>query len=517
MIGLPHGRVIPVVRSAMSSLLDPTAVRGKLNGAQWREERLRYEIRRVGVLGAGTMGARIAAHVANAGVPVVLLDVVSDVGERNALARRAVEGLKTSKPPAFADSSAAKLITPGNFEDDLEKLRDCDWVIEAVAENLEIKRSLLAKVVAHASPDAILSTNTSGLPVHTIAESLPEGTRARWLGTHFFNPPRYMRLLELITTPESDPEAARAIAEFAELRLGKTVVRANDTPNFIANRIGVFAMLNTFRVMNAQGLKIEEIDLLTGSVIGWPRTGTFRLADMVGIDVIYNVARNFAATGGDERADVALPRFVDALVERRWLGDKTGQGFYKKTRDAAGNELRQVIAPESLEYRAAERVSFGAVEMLKSNDSPAARIRALMNGDPKDRAVAFYQALLPDLWLYAANRIGEIARTVVDIDRAMKAGFNWEMGPFEMWEAAGTPEMIERMRSTGVPLPRAVEMLIGANGTSWYRNGGEEFFDVESGSYQRLRAADRTASGRVLQKKQWRRSIESWYFVDRCG
>ncbi len=274
------------------------------------------------------------------------------------------------------------------------------------------------------------------------------------------------------------------MSDFAELRLGKTVVRANDTPNFIANRIGVFAMLDTFRVMKAQGLKIEEVDVLTGSAIGWPRTGTFRLADMVGIDVIYNVAKNFAATGGDERADVALPGFVEALVERRWLGDKTGQGFYKKTRDAEGKEVRLVIAPESMEYKPVERASFAALEMAKSNDSVAARIRALMNGDAKDRAAAFYRALLPDLWLYAANRVGEIASTVVEIDRAMKAGFNWELGPFEMWDAAGTPEMIARMRSSGAALPPAIERLLAAQARSWYRNGGEEFFDVESGTYK---------------------------------
>jgi 3-hydroxyacyl-CoA dehydrogenase len=430
------------------------------------------------------MGARIAAHVANAGFPVVLLDVAAATGERNGLAMRAVEALRTSKPPAFADPSAAKLITTGNFDDDIEQVRDCNWMIEAVAENLEIKRALLAKVVPHLGADAILSTNTSGLPVRTIAEQLPPDVRRRWMGTHFFNPPRFMRLVEVIATPETDSEALKAVSDFAELRLGKTVVRANDTPNFIANRIGVFAMLDTFRVMKAQGLKIEEVDLLTGSAIGWPRTGTFRLADMVGIDVIYNVAKNFAATGGDERSDVALPDFVDALVQRRWLGDKTGQGFYKKARDPEGKEVRLVIAPESLDYKPAERASFAAVDMVKSNDSAAARIRALMNGDAKDRAAAFYRALLPDLWLYTANRVGEIASTVVEIDRAMKAGFNWELGPFEMWDAAGTPEMIERMRSAGATLPPAVERLLAAKAGSWYRNAGQEFFDVESGSYR---------------------------------
>ncbi len=444
----------------------------------------RYEVHRVGVLGSGTMGARIAAHIANAGLPVLLLDLATPGANRNAIALRAVEELKKAKPAAFAHPSAVSLIAVGNFDDDLDKLNECDWVIEAVAENLEIKRALLAKVASHLGERAILTTNTSGLPVATVGEQLPDGLRKRWFGTHFFNPPRYMRLLELIATRESDPAALQAIADFAELKLGKTIVHANDTPNFIANRIGVFAMLNTFRVMKAQGLTIEEIDLLTGSAIGWPKTGTFRLADMVGIDVIYNVARNFAVLGGDERADVTLPEAIGSMVEHRWLGDKTQQGFYKKVRDAEGNETRLVIDLDTLEYRPPVRASLPMLEMVKSNDLPQARIRALMSGDAKDKATSFYHVMLPELWLYAANRIGEVSGTLVEIDQAMKAGFNWELGPFEMWDAAGVPETVERMRAAEMMLPPAVERLLAAGGASWYRKDGDEFFDPASGSYQ---------------------------------
>ena len=467
----------------MASLIHPAADE-VLSNQSSRARPGRYQIRRVGVLGAGTMGARIAAHIANAGLPVFLFDLASSEQNRNAIAFQALEGLKRSKPAAFANSSAAALISVGNFDDDLEKLRECDWIIEAVAENLDIKQALLARAATHLRDDAILTTNTSGLPVATIGEILPDSLRRRWFGTHFFNPPRYMRLLELIAAPDSDPDALQATADFAEVKLGKTVVRANDTPNFIANRIGVFVMLNTFRVMREQGLTIEEIDLLTGPVIGWPKTGTFRLADMVGIDVIYNVARNFAALGGDERADVSLPEAIGAMVERRWLGDKSQQGFYKKARDAEGQEIRLVIDLDTLEYRPPARASLPLLEMVKSNDAVGARIRALMGGDPKDKAAAFYRVLLPELWVYAANRIGEVSRTLVEIDRAMKAGFNWELGPFEMWDAAGVPATVQTMRASGMTIPSAVERLLAAGGTSWYREDGDEFFDTTSGEYR---------------------------------
>lgn len=444
-----------------------------------------YDVRRVAVLGAGTMGARIAAHIANAGLPVLLLDIVPASGDRNSIAAQALDSLKKAKPAAFADASFANHISIGNFEDDLAKLKDYDWVIEVVAENLEIKRSLLSKVVTHLRADAILTTNTSGLPVAKIAETLPEDVRRRWFGTHFFNPPRYMRLFELIATPESDPKAVAAIAEFADRKLGKTVVPAKDVPNFIANRIGTFCMLNTLRIMEAQGLSIEEIDLLTGSVIGWPKTGTFRLADMVGIDVLGSVARNFAANISDERPDVKLPAIIEQLIERKWLGDKTKQGFYKKERGPDGKDVRLVLDFNTLEYKPSARAAFAEIEMAKTNDSLAGRISTLLGGNPeKDRVAKFYWQVLPELWAYAANRIGEVAETIVEIDRAMQAGFNWELGPFAMWDVAGVPETVATMRAMGLAIPPAVEKLLASGGTSWYRAESGEFFDVESGAYR---------------------------------
>jgi 3-hydroxyacyl-CoA dehydrogenase len=432
------------------------------------------------------MGARIAAHIANAGFPVLLLDLVPQ-GEsaRNVLAARSVENLKKSKPPAFVDAAAAAHITVGNFEDDLEKLKTCDWIVEAVAENLDIKRTLLNKVAPHLRDNAIVTTNTSGLPVGLIAKDMPESFRRRWLGTHFFNPPRYMRLVEFIVTPETDPRAVASVEKFVQVHLGKLVVRAHDTPNFIANRIGTFVMLNTFRTMLEFGLSIEETDVLTGAAIGWPKTGTFRLADMVGIDVLVNVARNFAASSKDERTDVQIPEALEQVFARKWFGDKTGQGFYKKHRGADGKEIRLVLDLSTLEYRPAERPKIPALEMAKSNESAATRIRALLAGNPgRDVAARFYWQILPELWAYAANRIGEVADTVVDIDHAMKAGFNWELGPFEMWDAAGFAETVEKMRARGQAIPKIVETMIAAGVPSWYRNQGAEFFDVASGEYR---------------------------------
>ena len=247
-----------------------------------------------------------------------------------------------------------------------------------------------------------------------------------------------MRLLEVIATPETDPAAIAAITEFGDRRLGKTVVPANDVANFIANRVGTFLMLNTFKIMQEQGLSIEEIDLLTGPAVGWPRTGTFRLADLVGIDVAVNVARNYLKAATDERSDLKLPDFIEELVARKWLGDKTKQGFYKKERDADGKEVRSVLNLETFEYQPASQPSLPSVDLVKSNESLGGRLKALLAGDPaKDRAAKFYWKALPELWAYSANRIGEVTETIVDIDRALTSGFNWELGPFALWDAAG--------------------------------------------------------------------------------
>src|ERR1700733_11554738 len=310
----------------------------------------RLLLRKAAVLGAGTMGSRIAAHLANAGVSVLLLDLPGAEGARNSVADKAVDALKKSKPAAFYTPAAVARIRTGNFEDDLAQLAECDWVIEAVTEDLGIKQQLLARVAPHLQPHAFLTTNTSGIPVGSIASVLPEELRRRWFGTHFFNPPRYMRLVEVIPGPDSDPAAMASLSAFLDQNLGKEVVRARDTPNFI----GTFFILETLRVMEEEALTVEEVDALTGTAIGLPRTGTFRLADMVGLDILSHVARNFARSQQnmdrqDAGGQASLPPFLETMLERKWLGDKTGGGFYKKERGADGKDLRLVLDLKTLD------------------------------------------------------------------------------------------------------------------------------------------------------------------------
>ena len=442
-------------------------------------------VRRAAVLGAGTMGSRIAAHLANAGIPTLLLDMVPAEGTaKNKLALSALDALAKAKPAAFYDSSLAALITPGNFDDDLPKLAQCDWVIEAVAENLAIKTSLLARVLPYLSPRAVLTTNTSGLPVNQIAAGL-SSHRDRFFGTHFFNPPRYMRLLEVIPTAETDPAVVAAFSAFADRTLGKQVVRANDTPNFIANRIGVSVMFNAATLMLEQGLTIEEVDALTGQALGWPRTGTFRLADMVGIDILAHVAANFPQ-GVTQGGFTAV---LDEIMKRGWLGDKSGQGFYKKSRGADGKEIRQVLDLATFEYRPLAKAALPALEMAKNAATLPERLRLLLADDPKkDKAAAFLWPFLASLWNFAADRIGEVANDAPSIDEAMRAGFNWELGPFEMWDAAGVRETIARMQALKLPVTRDVEDLLdsGADSApiSWYSTDGRECYNPTIGGYE---------------------------------
>jgi 3-hydroxyacyl-CoA dehydrogenase len=442
-------------------------------------------VRRAAVLGAGTMGSRIAAHLANAGIPTLLLDLVPPgEGDRSRLAKGALEALAKSKPAAFYEPSLAALLTPGNFEDDLAKLADCDWVVEAVAENLTIKTALLARVAPHLAPHAVLTSNTSGLPVSQIAAGLASH-RDRFFGTHFFNPPRYMRLVELIPTAETDPAVLAAFAAFADRLLGKQVVQAHDTPNFIANRIGIEVMFTAANLMLRQGLTIEEVDALTGPILGWPRTGTFRLADMVGLDVLAHVAANFpqgVKTGG-------FSPILEEIVRRGWLGDKSGQGFYKKSRGEDGNEIRQVLDLATLDYRPFAKPSLPALEMAKNAATVPERLHLLLSADPaKDKAAAFLWPFLAALWNYAADRIGEVAPDAASIDRAMRAGFNWELGPFEMLDAAGTAPTVARMKSLALPVSPKIEALLAAGQPSWYAQDGRQCFHPETSQLEPVAA-----------------------------
>ena len=444
-----------------------------------------FLVRRAAVLGAGTMGSRIAAHLANAGIPVLLLDMVpAGEGDRSRLAKGALAALGKARPAAFYEGSLAGLVTPGNFDDDLAKLAQCDWVIEAVAENLAIKTALLERVVPHLAKAAVLTTNTSGLPVKQIAAGL-SSHRDRFFGTHFFNPPRYMRLLEVIPTAETDAAVVAAFAAFADRSLGKQVVFANDTPNFIANRIGVAVMFNAATLMLEQGLTVEEVDALTGTAIGWPRTGTFRLADMVGIDILAHVAANFpqgVTQGG-------FSSILEEIVKRGWLGDKAGQGFYKKSRGADGKDARLVLDLKTYEYRPAAKAALPGLEMAKNAGTVEERLKLLLANDPKkDKAAAFLWPFLAALWNFAADRIGEVAANVPSIDAAMRAGFNWELGPFEMWDAAGVRETVGRMKALGLPMSSKVDQLLDAGqegaAVSWYSPDGPQCYSPATQAWE---------------------------------
>jgi len=435
-------------------------------------------VRRAAVLGAGTMGSRIAAHLANAGIPTVLLDLPPKAGSaERAPAVASLDVLAKSKPAAFFEASLSRLITPGTFDDDLPRIAECDWVVEAVAENFEIKTALLTRVLPHLGAHTVLTTNTSGLPIARIAAAIP-GLGKRFFGTHFFNPPRYMRLVEVIPTPESDPELVAAFSAFADRMLGKEVVFAHDTPNFIANRIGIAVMFNAANLMLEQGLTVEEVDALTGPAVGWPRTGTFRLADLVGIDILAHVAANFpqGVSGGKFAA------VLEELLKRGWLGDKSGQGFYKRVRGTDGKDERLVLDLATFEYRPLVKAALPALEMAKNAATLPERLQLLLKNDPaKDKAAAFLWPFLASLWNFAAERIGEVADDAPAIDAAMRAGFNWEMGPFEMWDAAGVAETVSRMKALGLPVSAAAQALLTASRTSWYASGKDACFQPSTG------------------------------------
>lgn len=470
---------------------------------------MQKRIQKVAVLGAGTMGARISAHLANAGVPSYLFDIVppdADGPARNRIAAAGLEAAVKSKPAAFFEPSLARLVTIGNFEDDLAKLAEVDWIIEAVVEDLGIKRDLLRKVDAVRSPGTIITTNTSGLPVAKIAEGFSDDFRRSWFGTHFFNPPRYMRLLELIATPNADPSAMDTIARFCDLRLGKGVVRAKDTPNFIANRIGTFSALNIMRLMQEMDLSIEEVDALTGTAVGWPKTATFRLADLVGLDILGHVVRNATTNIQDERSDLKLPQFFIDMLHRKWLGDKTRGGFYKKQKSADG-EQRLAIDWRTMEYRPLQKPKFPALEMAKNVDDLNERL-AMLLATSKDKASTFLWNVLADLWTYSANRIGEVSDSIVEIDRAMKLGFNWERGPFELWDAAGVEKTVKRMQIEQRPVPAAVEKLLASGQSRWYADdpkssSGRVYFDLRTGHYCSEEVADGVWSVAVAKKSSF--------------
>jgi 3-hydroxyacyl-CoA dehydrogenase len=461
-------------------------------------------IEKAAVLGAGTMGAQIAAHLANAGVATVLLDIapreltpeetskgftLESREVRNRIARAGFEAAKKAKPAAFFTPETASLVTVGNFEDDLAQLKSCDLIIEAVVENLEIKRQLYERVDAQRKPGSIVASNTSGIPIRLLAEGRSEDFRAHFVGVHFFNPPRYLHLVEVIRTEWTKPEVACFLFGFLDQRLGKGVVAAKDRPNFIANRIGTFGALHTIKTMLEDGYSIEEVDKITGPAVGRPKSATFRTFDLVGLDVFSHVIKNLyeALPEDPERDMFVAPDFLTQMVSRGMLGNKTKGGFYKKQKaqDGAKPEI-WTLETASLEYRPAQKVKLPSLDVAKNIEDLGERLKGLVWG--KDRVGAFLWKTLTRTLAYSANRIPEIADTVVEVDRAMRWGFGWELGPFEVWDAIGVEKSVARMKEEGQTIPANVEKLLAAGGKSFYKKeGGQQFyFDFASGQYVAL-------------------------------
>jgi 3-hydroxyacyl-CoA dehydrogenase len=453
-------------------------------------------IQKAAVLGAGTMGARIAAHFANAGLPCLLLDIVpkdAGAGERNKIVAAGLEAAKKSKPAAFFTPGLATKISIGNFEDDLARIAEADWIIEVVAENLEIKRGLLAKVAQFRKPGAIVTTNTSGLPVHLIVEGLPEEFQQHWAGTHFFNPPRYMKLVEVIPGPKTSREVLEALSDFCDRRLGKGVVIAKDTANFIANRIGTYSMLNVLRLMSTLGMTIDEVDACTGPAVGWPKSATFRTADIVGLDVLVHVVKNIYETvpNDESREAYKVPALVEEMAKRNWLGDKTGQGFYKRVKGEGEREIL-TLDVNTMEYRPRQKAKFASIEAGKTVEDTRERLRGLLTplfeGQKTDKAQQFIWGGLSEMCLYAGRRMPEISDHLVDVDRAMRWGFAWELGPFESVDAIGLSAFAEQIRKEGRNLPAIFEKALASGRKSFYESeeGATSVFDFGIGSMTKV-------------------------------
>ena len=462
-------------------------------------------IEKAAVLGAGTMGAQIAAHLANAGIPTLLLDIapreltpdetakgwtLEDKAVRNRIINSCFDALKKAKPAAFFTPGHAALVSIGNFADDMPRIKDCDFIIEAVVENLELKRKLFADVDKYRKAGSVVASNTSGIPIASIAEGFSDDFRAHFCGIHFFNPPRYMKLVELIPTEWTKPEVTCSMAGFLDQRLGKGVVPAKDRPNFIANRVGTFSGAATVKAMVEDGYSIEEVDKITGPAIGNPKTATFRLFDLVGVDIMAHVSGNLyeAVPEDPERGVYQLPSFVKAMMERKILGNKTKGGFYKRVKNAAGGYDISVLDLETFEYRPAAKVSLPALDAAKNIEDTAQRVKMLVwdNG----RVGEFLWKTVLGTLCYAARRVPEIADTVVEIDRAIRWGFAREMGPFEMWDAIGVEKSVERLKSEGADVPENVLAMLANGAKSFYKkeNGQEFAYDLVGGEYKPINA-----------------------------
>ena len=431
------------------------------------------KIEKAAVLGAGVMGAQIAGHLANAGIPSLLFDINQELAEKG------LETLTTLKPAPLFDKKNTKLITPCNYDEHLEKLQEADWVLEAVAEKIEIKHKVYENIIPHLKDTAILTSNTSGIPLADLTQVMTDDLKSRFMITHFFNPPRYMYLLELVKGKHTSDDVYQAMADFGEDVLGKGIVHAKDTPNFIGNRIGVFSMGVTFHTAVKQDLTVEEVDKLTGTIVGRPKSATFRTADVVGLDTMVNVSKTTyeKVVDDSERDMFAIPAILQKLVDDGRLGQKTKAGFYKKTEDGILS-----VDMKTGEYKPQKKVRFDGFRLAKDQTSTAGKIKALATSD--DKAGKFFWETMARGLIYSANRIPEISDDIVNIDNAIKWGFGWELGPFESWDAIGVQASVDRMHSEGRKVPQWVLDMLAAGRDAFYKteNGVKTYYDVLSGA-----------------------------------
>jgi len=458
---------------------------------------LNKHIKKVAVLGSGLMGTGIAAHLAGCGIEVLLLDMLpgdlSDKDARNPVARNrvgntALQNALKAKPAPFYDSRFSSRISVGNFEDDFPKIKNCDWIIEVVVERLDIKKQVFEKVEQFRAKGSLVTSNTSGIPIHLMTEGRSEDFCKNFCGTHFFNPVRYMRLLEIIPTPDTDPAVAEFFMHFGDVVLGKQTVLCKDTPAFIANRVGVYAMAKIFQLTHQTGLGIDTVDALTGPAIGRPKTGTFRLADLVGMDTAVHVIDGMRQNCPDDEQIAAfeVPKFLTYLIENKYFGNKSGQGFYKKTgeKDAKGRPVVLALNLETLEYGQSLKEKLPILDTLKQIDELPRRIKAVFKGD--DKGAQFLQRSFLGLFAYVSNRVPEISDTLYAVDDALRAGFAWEAGPFQYWDMAGVKEAVDLAENQGEKIGAWVKDMLAEGHTSFYKveNGVRKFYDPRSKSYQ---------------------------------
>jgi 3-hydroxyacyl-CoA dehydrogenase len=435
---------------------------------------LNKRIRKVAVLGSGLMGTGIAAHLAGCGLEVLLLDLPSAEGNRNQIAADSLSNALKAKPAPFYDTKFASRITLGNFEDDFAKIKGYDWVIEVVVERLDIKKQIYEKVDQYRAKGSLVTSNTSGIPIHLMAEGRSEDFRKNFCGTHFFNPVRYMRLLEVIPTADTNPEVVDFFMHYGDVILGKQTVLCKDTPAFIANRVGVYAMAKIFQLTHELGLGIDTADALTGPAIGRPKTGTFRLADLVGMDTAVHVINGMKQNCPDDEqiSKMSVPKFLNFLVENKFFGNKSGQGFYKKTaeKDAKGRPVILALHLESLEYAPSQKEKLPILDTLKQIEELPRRMKAIFNGS--DKGAEMLQKSFLGLFAYVSNRVPEISNTVYAIDDALRAGFAWEVGPFQYWDMVGVAECVERAEKQGESIGGWVKDMLAAGNTSFYKTEG---------------------------------------------